>query len=430
MNWVCLAVLVHLSKSSVVDYTVHACWQTGCVSMMTLTLLLVNQVSSTVCLQGFTGHKEGTLDALFAQRDHTQLTSTAGGPDSGMMAKVQSLQAQLKQVAAAAVAAGKPIASKAAFATSKAATATSKAAGDAANATVNRVTAAVKNVSLSKKLASDEDVSAPRAPVPHSGPRPQPRVSKQQEPSYPIYADPESAWMVADDHAQGIRHIVVHAPESLARQSRLPSTDLTTFETYSLGTKINKHLYTEASALYNRFMPLVLDFLQENPTGKVALSGEGLGGSLATILVLMLVHRGLRRDALAPVYALNAPAVLCEVPDFKQWCSKDGCSMEDMGAMIEDLMTRGVLSELGLSQDVVRNVFYQQVPGSTSHKQDAGKLEVIHSWDTTALQQSPLVPDVLKAWLRSEGKNSRNLQILNPVGRVMLYAHQQRSTGC
>jgi hypothetical protein len=96
-----------------------------------------------------------------------------------------------------------------------------------------------------------------------------------------------------------------------------------------------------------RFMPLLLDHMEEaGPAGRVMLTGQGLGGALAALLLLMCAARGVRTSAFAPVYTLNAPAVLCEVPDFKQWCSKDGCSLQDMDGMMEDLLHRGILSQL------------------------------------------------------------------------------------
>jgi hypothetical protein len=89
-----------------------------------------------------------------------------------------------------------------------------------------------------------------------------------------------------------------------------------------------------AVLLPHRLMPLVLDHLEEGgPAARIMLSGAGLGGSLAGLLLMMFVARGMRPSAFAPVHTLNAPAVLCEVPDFKQWCSKDGCSLQVSSAL-------------------------------------------------------------------------------------------------
>jgi hypothetical protein len=235
-----------------------------------------------------------------------------------------------------------------------------------------------------------------------------------------------------------MRHIVIQAPDDLtaAVAGARAGSDLTTFESYNLGAKINRKLHTEANALYNRFMPLVLDHLEEGgPNAKVMLSGSGLGGSLAAVLLLMFVARGMRPSALAPVYTLNAPAVLCEVPDFKQWCSKDGCSMADMDGMMEDLLHRGILSQLGLPQDAIRNIYHQKTAAEAAVQAvnlrgplqglAASSKLMVQQFDTAALQQSPLVPDVLKSWLKSGAAgvaaDFQRLHILNPVGKMMLY---------
>ncbi len=50
---------------------------------------------------------------------------------------------------------------------------------------------------------------------------------------------------------------------------------------------------------------------------------------------------------------------------------------------------------------------------------------MVQHLDVAALQASPYVPDVLKAWLKAEGSGAhagmQRLHILNPVGKMMLY---------
>ncbi|GIL77424.1 hypothetical protein Vretimale_3001 [Volvox reticuliferus] len=186
----------------------------------------------------------------------------------------------------------------------------------------------------------------------------------------PNYGDPSSSWLVADDPVSGVRYIVMAAGPELRRRTPHELTmDLVTFETYNLGIKVNKRLYTEATALYARFMPLVMDFLEAVPDGSICFGGQGVGGSLAVMLQLMCCHRGLRFARLLPAVAVDSPAVLGQVPlehrrmwgatsrEQQQHLSQD--SMEDM---LEDLMHRTVLEELGLPHDAVRNLVLPPPP--------------------------------------------------------------------
>ena len=403
------------------------------------------------------GPASSALDEINAVNDHySSPPSSMGGrvsPEAGaasVMARVNSLRSQISKTAARAVAAGKPLATPLTKAASQAATATTKAA----SATFSAVQEAVAHsLPTASQLVSatdsyeefpEEAAVAPMGPLSMSAAAVRSLLKARhsssstsasglelgtlsyynsQSAKHPMLADPASKWMIADDAGKQLRYIVIQAPEGLVKAgSRLASSELVTFESYSLGAKVNAKLYQEASALYNRFMPLLLDFLEEYPNGKVQLTGVGLGGGLAELLGLMLVHRGLRHSSLAPVYGLNAPPVLCEVPDFRQWCSKEGCTTEEVGSMLEDMMTRGVLSELGLPQDAIRNVYYPQALAS------AGGVDV--NGAQGYVDQGSKLPKALKSWMKMEGVaqgamrevgKKLPLQILNPLGKVLVF---------
>lgn len=381
-----------------------------------------------------TAPDQHVLEQLMAQDDYYRMSGKNGrgaAEASKLLAHVQALQSQIKQAAANVV--SKPGQQQ----SSKQSLPRHKSSGD------TRVNSAGRAAAGAAVRSTDEDVygdAGAMSVLPRAAGNSMASVSSKSrvQRSYPTYVDPMSTWMVVDSADGLMRHVVIQAPDSLAAAvaGSKASSNLTTFETYNLGAKINKKLYIEANALYNRFMPLILDHLEERgPAAKVMFSGSGLGGSLAALLVLMFVARGMRPSALAPAYTLNAPAVLCEVPDFKQWCSKDGCSLSDMDGMLEDLLHRGILSQLGLPQDAIRNVYHQKTVAEAAVQAinmrspvqglAASSKQMVQHFDIAALQQSPLVPDVLKAWLKAEvsgaGANLQRLHILNPVGKLMLY---------
>ncbi|GIL64745.1 hypothetical protein Vafri_18624 [Volvox africanus] len=186
----------------------------------------------------------------------------------------------------------------------------------------------------------------------------------------PNYGDPSSSWLVADDPINGVRYIVIAAGPELRRRTPHELTmDLVTFETYNLGVKVNKRLYAEATALYARFMPLVMDFLESVPHGNICFGGQGVGGSLAVMLQLMSCHRGLPFARLLPAVAVDSPAVLGQVPleQRRIWGSsgreqQQHLSQDSVEDMVEELMQRTVLEELGLPQDAVRNLVLPPPP--------------------------------------------------------------------
>ncbi|PNW84701.1 hypothetical protein CHLRE_03g155250v5 [Chlamydomonas reinhardtii] len=189
-------------------------------------------------------------------------------------------------------------------------------------------------------------------------------VAKATSQLTPNYGDPSSSWLVGDDvevAGREVRYIAIDAgPELRRRSARELTSELVNFESYNLGAKVNKRLYAEATALYARFMPLVMDFLEAHPHGSVCFGGQGVGGSLAVLLQLMCCHRGLRFARLLPAVAIDAPAVLAQVPSTqrRKWgaAARDASHSEDLEDELEELMARTVLEELGLPPDAVRNI--------------------------------------------------------------------------
>ena len=56
--------------------------------------------------------------------------------------------------------------------------------------------------------------------------------------------------------------------------------------------QVHRGVYETAQLLYERFLPMVEDHLASSPFARVCFTGHSLGGSLATLLTLMFVRRG------------------------------------------------------------------------------------------------------------------------------------------
>ncbi|KAL6746626.1 hypothetical protein V8C86DRAFT_3149409 [Haematococcus lacustris] len=84
------------------------------------------------------------------------------------------------------------------------------------------------------------------------------------------------------------------------------------FEDPALGVRVHRGVYQAALQMYPDIVPLVRSHLVTSPGAKVTLTGHSLGGSLATLLQLLLVHRGeLPAACAAPLFTFGTPAIFC-----------------------------------------------------------------------------------------------------------------------
>ncbi|KAG2454976.1 hypothetical protein HYH02_000802 [Chlamydomonas schloesseri] len=307
----------------------------------------------------------------------------------------------VSNLAAARESAGQ-VGGKAAAAAGGAAAAASSSLLGSATAAWNRVAAAASGtpaVGRAKAVAAGAATAASAAAHMAGA-----AVAKATSQLTPNYGDPSSNWLVGDDvevPGREVRYIAIAAgPELRRRSARELTSELVNFESYNLGAKVNKRLYAEATALYARFMPLVMDFLEAHPHGSVCFGGQGVGGSLAVLLQLMCCHRGLRFARLLPAVAIDAPAVLAQVPSTqrRKWGAgasssayatsypavRDASTSEDLEDDLEELMSRTVLEELGLPPDAVRNILVLQAGASAAAGQQQ---QQPHSHDPATQQR-------------------------------------------
>jgi predicted lipase len=89
--------------------------------------------------------------------------------------------------------------------------------------------------------------------------------------------------------------------------------DPTAFEDPALGVHVHRGVYEAALALYPRIRAIVEEHLASSPYARVSFTGHSLGGSIAMVLALMLLHRQvLRAPQLGPIYTFGAAACFCE----------------------------------------------------------------------------------------------------------------------
>lgn len=342
--------------------------------------------------------------AAGAQQQHgsrvQQVAASASAQGSGLL---KAMASQLTRVAAVAAAAAEPLAA-------------------AASAAAADLQAPVGRAALVARTAASQ---AARAAVKGAA------AAAAQQQGTALYGDPSSAWLVADDPATATRYVVIAAAPDLERGvalGGLSQRDLVAFESYGLGVKANKRLYAEATALYARFMPLVMEFLEAQPGGagqggsRVCFGGIGLGGSLAAMLLLMSVHRGLHYSALLPAVCIDAPAVLGAVPNRQVWQADQagGYVTDDPDDVLEELLSRGVLQGLGLPQEAVRHILMAANPPTL---QAQGHAQLAARGDAAA--SAPGVQAMLSSMLAAVSGQARHAAA--PAGAAAAAAGQATS---
>ncbi|KAH7424069.1 hypothetical protein KP509_12G088200 [Ceratopteris richardii] len=115
-------------------------------------------------------------------------------------------------------------------------------------------------------------------------------------------------WFICDDEVANIRYLAIQGSESLASWQTNLSFDPTNFE--GLGTLVHRGAYEAAQGLYELVEKEMVECVQRG--GKLCFTGHSLGGSLATLIAMMLVRRcAVKAEAVESVVSLGGPCVLC-----------------------------------------------------------------------------------------------------------------------
>ena len=172
-------------------------------------------------------------------------------------------------------------------------------------------------------------------------------------------------WFVGDDERSATRYFVVQGSDSVASWRSNLAFDPVTFEDPALGAKVHRGVYEAACALYEALSPLIdAHVARHGRKARLVFTGHSLGGSLATLMMLMLRYRRPElADALEPVYTVGAPSIFCD--DCCGDCGADKRATARVaqraraaagGAAQRGDCCLGVLGALGLPRDHVRNV--------------------------------------------------------------------------
>ncbi|EEC71102.1 hypothetical protein OsI_02886 [Oryza sativa Indica Group] len=118
-------------------------------------------------------------------------------------------------------------------------------------------------------------------------------------------------WFVCDEADARTRCFVIQGSDSLASWKANLLFEPTMFE--ETGVLVHRGIYEAAKGIYEQLMPEIAAHLAAHgERARLRLTGHSLGGSLALLVSLMLVARGVvGPEALLPVVTFGAPSVFC-----------------------------------------------------------------------------------------------------------------------
>ncbi|KZV14554.1 hypothetical protein F511_42528 [Dorcoceras hygrometricum] len=118
-------------------------------------------------------------------------------------------------------------------------------------------------------------------------------------------------WFVCDDDQKATRFLVIQGSESLASWKANLLFEPVQFE--GLDVLVHRGIYEAAKGIYEQMLPEIRSHVESRrDCATFRFTGHSLGGSLALLINLMLLIRGVApRSSLLPVITFGAPSIMC-----------------------------------------------------------------------------------------------------------------------
>ncbi|KAJ1261832.1 hypothetical protein BS78_09G060500 [Paspalum vaginatum] len=118
-------------------------------------------------------------------------------------------------------------------------------------------------------------------------------------------------WFVCDDNLSSTRYFVVQGSETIASWQANLLFEPIKFE--GLDVLVHRGIYEAAKGIYRQMLPYVKSHLRRHgKSARLQFTGHSLGGSLALLVNLMLLMRGVAPAAsLLPAITFGSPSIMC-----------------------------------------------------------------------------------------------------------------------
>lgn len=169
--------------------------------------------------------------------------------------------------------------------------------------------------------------------------------------SSPALGKCPTEWFVCDDKKKETRIFCIQGTDNFESWRTNLQFDPVPFEDEELGVRVHRGIYEAALGLYGLFVPLVRDHISSRSQKKISFSGHSLGGAIATVLMMLMVHRGvIHPKNVGQVFTFGGAACFCDA------CDCSNCSLTENCLNPHSSTNQNLLEKLGLPTNTVVNI--------------------------------------------------------------------------
>lgn len=198
------------------------------------------------------------------------------------------------------------------------------------------------------------------------------------EESPPVLGKCPTEWFVCDDVEKETRIFCIQGSDNFESWRTNLQFDPVVFEDEKLGVKVHRGIYKAAQSLYGLFVPLIKDHLRNGRGKKISFTGHSLGGAISTVMMMILVHRGvLEPQNVGQVFTFGGAACFCDN------CNCSSCIFDPTDPQ-SSANQKQLLSKLQLPSSTVINIIMHKDITPRAFSSDYSPVaEFLRNWSSS-----------------------------------------------